>query len=663
MAELGEELWRPDAAFRDAAKLTAFMEWLAENRGKRFADYHALWRWSVDDLEGFWQSVWDYFGLHSSTPYTRPLAEERMPGARWFDGARVSYPARLLEPGRDEDVAIHHFSECREPGRLTRGELRAQVRSVAIGLRKAGVKSGDRVAAYMPNTPEATIAMLATTAIGGVWSSCSPDFGVNSVLDRFRQIEPKVLFAVDGYRYGGKSFERKEAVRALLDGLPSVEQVVYLPYLDPGDPGRPFPSAQTWEEIASTPCASDDDPLAADHLFDHPLWVVYSSGTTGLPKGIVHGHGGVLLEQLKLHGLHTNLGPESCMFFYTTTGWVMFNLLVNAMATGASIVLYDGSPAYPDLYSLWRMAEQTDTTNFGTSPTFINILAQNGVRPRDRIDVSKLRGIICSGSPLTPESFEWFYANVRSDLWVSSISGGTDVVTGFVGAAATLPVHAGEIQAPSLGVDVHAFDANGNSVIEEEGELVVTRPMPSMPLNFWNDPDGRRYHESYFDVYPGVWRHGDLLRITSRGSCVISGRSDSTLNRFGIRIGTSEVYRTVEAMDEIVDSLVVHLTPNQHDSLMVLFVVLREGGRLDEPLIERICATLRTERSPRHVPDRVIAIDAVPYTLTGKKMEVPVKRILSGQAVEEVANRDAMADPQALETFTRLAASMLKAEF
>lgn len=658
MATTGQLLWTPTETFKSRARITAYQQWLARERGLKFTDYAALHRWSVTDIGAFWESIWDYFEVRSSTPRGPALVDARMPGAKWFPTARMNYARQLVEVGADNDVAVDHYSELRESGQLTWGELRRLTRNVAHALRELGVQSGDRVAAYMPNVPEALVAMTATTGIGALWSSCSPDFGVSSVLDRFRQIEPKVLFVVDGYRYGGKDFDRREAAQQLLDALPSVEHVVYLPYLFDEVSVVGDARARTWESMIEDLPSDAPDPLAQDFPFDHPLWVVYSSGTTGLPKGMVHGHGSMILEHLKTHALHMNHGPDSKLFFYTTTGWIMFNLLAAALITGCSIVQYDGNPAHPDLNALWRIVGRSKVTTFGTSPTFVNTLAQNNVRPRDDFDLTSLDTVLCTGSPLTPESFEWFYQAVKSDLWVASISGGTDVAAGFVAGVPTLPVHSGEIQAHCLGVDVRSYDANGQSVIEEEGELVITQPMPTMPLYFWNDADGTRYHTSYFDTYPGVWRHGDLVRITERGSSVISGRSDSTLNRHGIRIGTSEIYRSVEGLEEVVDSMVVHLDADEDDARLPLFVVLREGVRLDEQLVARIKTRIREERSPRHVPDSVHQVPMIPYTLTGKKMEVPTKKILLGADPHAVANADAMANPEALEHFVRLAADV-----
>jgi acetoacetyl-CoA synthetase len=660
MPETGDLHWTPSTEFAASTHLRAFERWLHAHHGLAFENYKALHAWSVADLDRFWRLLWDFFELPSPPAPGAALVDPKMPGAKWFPDVEVNYGRALLAPGEDSQVAVQHFSEAREPGALTWGQLRQQSHSVAATLQALSLNPGDRVAAYLPNIPEALVAMIATTGSGALWSSCSPDFGVASVLDRFRQIEPKVLIAVDGYRYGGRNFDRREAIQALVGALPSVQHIVYVPYLFPNEPAPSHINnipVISWTSASTQRLVAGGDPFARDFPFDHPLWVVYSSGTTGLPKGMVHGHGGTLIEHLKAHSLHMNHGPESTLFFYTTTGWIMFNLLAAALLTGCSIVQYDGNPAYPDMKTLWRIAETAKVTSFGTSPTFVQTLTQHQVRPSDEFNLSALRGALCTGSPLTPESFAWFYENVKADLWVSSVSGGTDVATAFVGGAPTLPVHSGEIQALCLGVDVHAYDANGLSVTEEEGELVLTQPMPSMPLYFWNDPDGKRYHESYFDTYPGVWRHGDLMRITERGSSVISGRSDSTLNRHGIRIGTSEIYRAVEALEEIADSLVIHQQADDGDGRLTLFVVVDGENTLDDDLGARIRTHLRTERSPRHVPDDIVQIPMVPYTLTGKKMEVPVKKILQGIDPSKAANLDAMANPQALQAYVEYANS------
>lgn len=653
MAKLGELLHTPGTAAIDRAGVTQLMRWLETGRGLRLDGYFDLWRWSVADVDRFWRELWTYFEVGAPLSAGQALADPAMPGAVWFPGQRVNYARRMLDAGPDDALALHAFSELRESMRLTRGELRHKVFCMARALRAIGVQPGDRVAAYLPNTPEAIISLLAVTGIGAVWSSCSPDFGVGSALDRFRQIDPRVLITVDGYRYGGRDFDRRAEIGELIAALPDLAQVIHMPYLFPEGEGTPQ-GAWTFEHVMGGAFDGDDDPLETSLPFDHPLWIVYSSGTTGLPKGMVHGHGGCLLEHLKLTTMHLGLRPGSRLFFYTTTGWIMFNLLASALICGASAVQYDGNPGWPDENTLFRIAQDSGTTNFGTSPTFVQMLGSRGARPMDGFDLSPLEGVLCTGSPLTPESFNWIYENVKRDLWVSSISGGTDVASGFVGGVQTLPVHAGELQAPLLGVDVAAFDDRGQPASDGIGELVITQPMPSMPLNFWNDADGSRYAEAYFEQYPGVWRHGDLLQVTERGSYVIPGRSDSTLNRHGIRIGTSEIYRTVEADEDVRDSIIVHLDSGGADDRLVLFVVLREGVTLDAALAARIRSDLRRERSPRHVPEVILAVAAIPYTLTGKKMEVPLKRMLQGADAQAVANTDAMMNPEALAAFAAL---------
>jgi acetoacetyl-CoA synthetase len=661
MAVLGEKLWSPDAARIERAGVTQFTHWLERNRDLQLAGYSELWQWSIGDLDGFWRALWEYFDVSSPVAPTIGLAEPSMPGAIWFPGTRVNYARAMLDAGPDEAIALIAYSELREPLEMDRAELRRQVYCVARALRAAGVEPGDRVAAYLPNTPEAVVAMLAVTGIGAIWSSCSPDFGVGSALDRFRQIQPKVLFTVDGYRYGGRGFDRRAQIDEMLRALPDVEQVIHLPYLEPISDWRPTVvgragGALRFEEVIGGLFAGDDDPLCAHLPFEHPLWIVYSSGTTGLPKGMVHSHGGVLLEHLKSTHIHLGLGPQSRLFFYTTTGWIMFNVLASALLAGSAVVLYDGNPGWPDDSTLWRIAQDSKATNFGTSPTFVSALAQRGAVPRQQFDLSALDGVLCTGSPLTPESFSWIYDNVKSDLWVSSISGGTDVACGFIGGVPTLPVHSGELQVPCLGVDVRALDPAGNSVTQAEGELVIMQPMPSMPLHFWNDADGSRYRRAYFEQYPGRWRHGDLLHVTARGTYVIAGRSDSTLNRHGVRMGTSEIYRTVEADDAVRDSIVVHLDGLDGPDRLVLFVVLAEGVQLDDELTARLRSNLRRERSPRHVPEDIIAVPDIPYTLTGKKMEVPVKRILQGAEPTSVSNADAMRNPESLSVYAAAAA-------
>jgi acetoacetyl-CoA synthetase len=616
---MGTLLWEPPAEMVERTVMTRYLR----ERGK--GDYDELWRWSVDDLEGFWASIWDFFGVQGG--YNRVLGSTDMPGAEWFPGARVNYAEHLFR-GRDDDaVAIVHASELRELSELTWGELRRQTASMAARLRALGVEKGDRVAAYMPNLPETVAAFLATASIGAIWSSCSPDFGARSVIDRFAQIEPKVLLAVDGYRYNGRDFDRRESVERIV--AETGGQVLNLGYLD----GSGWP----------------DDPggeLGFESLeFDHPLWVLYSSGTTGLPKAIVQGQGGILLEHLKMLNLHVDARSGDRVFWFTTTGWMMWNFLVSGLLTEAAIVLYDGSPGHPDMGVLWDLAEQAGITCFGTSAAYIGACMKAGVEPAQGRDLSRLRAVGSTGSPLSPEGFRWVYDHVGEDTWLFSTSGGTDLCTAFVGGVPLLPVYEGELQARALGAAVESWDPEGRPLVGEVGELVITKPMPSMPLRLWNDPDGERYRESYFDMYPGIWRHGDWIEITERGTAIITGRSDSTINRGGIRMGTAEIYRSVLALDEVVDALVVDV------GTMPLFVVLREGTELDDDLVARIRARVREDCSPRHVPDEVVAVKEVPRTLSGKVLELPVKRILMGTPPEQAASRDSLQNPAALDFF------------
>ncbi len=648
MLKEGDLLWQPGEARIAQAELTRFMHWLGRERGLRFADYAALHAWSVNELEAFWQAIWDYFEIESAAPYERVLAERVMPGAKWFVGARLNFAQHVLRHAAGEAPALFFAAEQRALTTWSWDQLREEVARVAAGLRARGIGAGDRVVAFMPNIPETMVACLAVTAIGAVWSSCSTDFGAASVLDRFQQIEPKALFTVDGYRYGGKAFDRRGEARTIIEALPSLEHVVHLPYLD-ADAAAPVAHAVSWAELRGSGAAPALEFAQLD--FDHPLWVVYSSGTTGLPKAIVHGHGGIVLELHKMLALQCNLGPGSRMFFYTTSGWIMWNILMSAMLVGAAPVIYDGHPAAPDVDMLWRLAAESGATQFGASPTYLAMMQKEGVVPKERYDLSAIEGILLTGSPATPESMQWLYENVNADLWVTSQSGGTDVASGFVSGSCTLPVYAGEIQARALGVDVQAFNDAGESVIGEVGELVVTRPMPSMPLYFWNDEGGQRYFESYFDTFPGVWRHGDFFELNARGGCFIKGRSDSTLNRYGVRIGTAEIYRCVEALDEIDDALVVNLDLPGGNFFMPMFIRLAAGCVLDDALKKKMAQALRTQCSPRHVPDQVYAVDEIPYTLTGKKLEVPVRKILMGFDIDKSVSRDAMQNPGSIDYF------------
>ncbi len=653
----GSLLWSPTPAVKANANLTQYMNWLAQTRGLQFSDYPTLWRWSVTRVEDFWQSVWDYFDVRASQPPTAVLDERIMPGARWFSGAKLNYAENFFARQWADRPAIYYQPEDAPLQTLSWAEIERQTAVLAQVLRDRGVQPGDRVVAYMPHIPETIIALFAVASLGAVWSSCSPDFGSRSVLDRFQQIEPKALLAVDGYRYGGKAFDRLETVAELQDGLPTLAQTILFPLLGEGRDLAPLVNTVVWDDLLAATAVTP--PLTFAQLpFDHPLWVLYSSGTTGKPKPIVQGHGGILLEHLKMAALHLDLKPDDRFFWYTSTGWMMWNFLVGGLLAGATIVIYNGSPGYPDMNALWRLAAQCGVTYFGTSAAFVSACMKAGIQPNRDFDLRAVRAVGATGSPLTVDGFAWIYDNVNRELALESVSGGTDLCTAFVGGCRLLPIYAGEIQGACLGAKVEAFDLDCRAVIDEVGELVITAPMPSMPLYFWNDADHARYRDSYFDMYPGVWRHGDWVKVNERGGCVIYGRSDSTINRQGIRMGTSEIYQAVEALDDVLDSLIVDLELLGRESYMPLFVVLRAGVTLDDDLKQRIRQKIRADISPRHVPDDIFAIDQIPYTLSGKKMEVPVRRILLGQDVGKVVNPGAMRNPGAIDYFVEMAGSL-----
>ncbi len=652
MLNEGDLLWRPSQSRIDSSEMTRFMRWLSRERDLVFDSYEALRQWSVDDVASFWAAFWDFYEIQSATPYKQVLKEAVMPGAQWFEGATLNFAEHALRHARGEEPAILFASEVEPLARLSWDELRAQVARLAHALRESGVQPGDRVVAFMPNIPETMIACLAVVSVGAIWSSCATDFGATTVLDRFQQIEPRLLFTVDGYRYGNKDFDRSNEVRAIIDGLPTLQQVIYLPYLDK-TAAAPVDSAVPWSDFLGD---AEVPPLVFEPLaFDHPLWVVYSSGTTGLPKAIVHGHGGVLLELHKMLGLHSNLRPDTRMFFYSSSGWIMWNILMASLLVGSTPVLYDGHPSAPEVDILWRLASESRATLFGASPTYLAMMQKEGVVPKTSYDFDAMEGVLLTGSPATPESMQWLYENVKQDLWVTSQSGGTDVTSAFVNGSCNLPVYAGEIQARSLGVDAHAFNEAGEPVINEVGELVISQPMPSMPLYFWNDEGNHRYLDSYFDTWPGVWRHGDFFELNDRGGCFIRGRSDSTLNRYGVRIGTAEIYRCVEALDEVEDSMVVNLDLPEGKFFMPMFVRLKQGQELSEALKQKITQALKRQCSPRHVPDAYYAVPAIPYTLTGKKLEVPVRKILMGGDVARSVSRDAMQNPASIDYFIEFA--------
>lgn len=628
-------VWTPSTLETEHSEMALLM------RAVGAADYNDLWQWSVDDVGRFWRTVWDRYDIQADGDPTVALASAEMPGATWFPDVRLSFPEHVFRGKNADAVAIQAFSEDAGYERWTWRRLTEETARVRAGLQAMGVGRGDRVAAYLPNVPETIAAFLAVSSLGAIWSCCAPDFGSRTVVDRLAQIEPKILLYVDNYRFNGQQFDRRDAVAELTANLPTVQRAVRLDR--PG--GR-----TDWD--AAFPVT--DTPMAFERLpFDHPLWIVYSSGTTGLPKAIVHGHGGLLLEQLKVWRLHHDLTADDVVFWYTTTGWVMWNVVVGALLTSASIVVYDGSPAFPDWGVLWDIVEKADVTVFGAGAAYIHSCMKRGVEPTEGRNLARLRAISSSASPLAPEAYHWVAEKLGKHVWLSSSSGGTDVAGGFVGGSPLMPVYAGEIPARMLGVAVESWDDDGNQLIEEVGELVVTAPMPSMPVFFWNDPDNARYRDSYFATYPGVWRHGDWIRITDRGSAVIYGRSDSTINRGGVRMGTGEIYAAVMAIDEIVDAMVVDVPDPDGVGAgsMSLFVVLADGVELSDAMRDEVRNRIRRDCSPRHIPDHIVAVPAVPRTLTGKVLEVPVKKLLMGRDPEQVASRDALANPDAFDWF------------
>jgi acetoacetyl-CoA synthetase len=635
---VGRTLWEPPPDVRESTVVGRYISWLRRERGLSFDSYDELWRWSVDDLAGFWSSIWSFFEVAPGTAHGPVLGRAEMPGAEWFPEARLNYAAHALAttgPG----TAVLARSNGHHDTALSWDELRDLVARCRTGLTRLGVRRGDRVVAYLPNGPEALVAFLATASLGAVWASCPPEFGVQSVLDRFGQLDPTLLLVVRGYRYGAKDVDRTAEVDAIVAGLPSVTAVVDVD--------------EAWDDLLAERGELAFEPVP----FDHPLYVLFSSGTTGPPKAIVHGHGGILLEHLKALGLHHDLGPGDRFFWFSTTGWMMWNLLVSGLCVGATIVLFDGDPAWPDLGTLWRLAGETGVTVFGVSAPFLLACRNAGIEPRALADVSAVRSVGSTGAPLPVEGFEWVDEQLPG-AWLTSVSGGTDVCTAFVGGSPLLPVVAGEISCRYLGSSVEAFDDDGRSLVGEQGELVVTRPLPSMPVGFWGDDDGHRYRDAYFSRFAGVWSHGDWITITDRGSCIITGRSDATLNRGGVRLGTSEFYTVVESLDGVSDSLVVHLEDDAGGpGQLLLFVTLESGHDLDDALTGRIASELRGRLSPRHVPDRVVAVPAIPRTHSGKKLEVPVKRILRGAEPDAVVSRGSLADPSAIDAFAAFAAN------
>ncbi len=640
-----ELLWRPDPT-RDNG-MTAFRSWLRSERGQDFPDYESLWEWSVSDLEGFWGAMATYFDVRFHTAPSRVLGSSDMPGAQWFPGSTLNYAEHALRRGADDDLAVIFHREDGVASSLTFGALRSRVAAFRAALASLGVSTGDRVVALVPNAPEALIAFLAAASLGATWSSCSPDFGARAVADRFTQISPTVFVAVSGYVYNGRSFDCRPVVEEIRSQIPSLRATVLIDYLDNGSS---LPDTLSFSDLVA---AHEGAPLEFTPVpFDHPLWVLYSSGTTGLPKGIVQGHGGIVVEHLKMLALHSDLGPGDRFFWFTTTGWMMWNYLVGGLLVGTTIVLYDGSPAFPDLNTLWHLAEQHRVTYFGTSAPYVQSCLKEGLDPSSRYDLTGLRVVGSTGAPLTPEGFRWIASAVGKDVQIASVSGGTDLCTAFVAASPDRPVWLGELSCRALGAAVFAYDEAGVALDDAVGELVITKPMPSMPVFFWGDADGSRLRDAYFDTYPGIWRHGDWIRITPRGSAVIYGRSDSTLNRGGVRMGTSEFYRVVESIPGVVDSLVID-TSGVSEGELLCFVVLDGVTLADvEPLLRR---ELRSSLSPRHVPNRFVAVAEIPRTLNGKKCEVPVKKILAGADPDKAVSRGALRNPESLQPFLELA--------
>ncbi|MGY1705203.1 acetoacetate--CoA ligase [Geodermatophilus sp. SYSU D00697] len=649
-------LWRPTPESARATQLGRFADWVAERRGLDFGDpldYDAIWRWSVEHLDQFWGDIATWSGVLPGVPDDRVLTRREMPGAEWFPGTTLNYAEQALRAGADGTVpadspALVAVAEDRDPVEVSWAALRARVGAFAATLRRLGVRRGDRVAGYLPNVPEAVVAFLGTAAIGAVWSSCAPDFGTRAVLDRFAQIEPTVLVAVDGYHFNGKEYDRRDVVRELRAALPTVRTTIAVPRLHPDAlPDDVLP----WADAV----ADEQEPQFEQVPFDHPLWIVYSSGTTGLPKGIVHGHGAITLEERKQLALHGDVGPGDRFYWYASTAWIMWNIATSALLCGATVVVHDGAPAYPSIDAQFAIAAQTRLTYLGTSAGYLTACEKAGIRPGVTHDLSALRFIGSTGSPLPASAFGWVYDAVKPDVFLGSLSGGTDVATGFVGSTLLLPVTAGELQRPMLGVAAAAWDEQGRPVVGELGELVVTEPMPSMPLYFWNDPDGSRYREAYFETWPGVWRHGDWMEVTDRGTCVITGRSDSTLNRGGVRMGTADIYAAVEAIPEVLDCVVLGVEQRDGGYWMPLFVKLADGQELTAELEATIKDAIRRQASPRHVPDEVVAVPGVPHTRTGKRLEVPLKRLFQGVDPARALNVGAVDDPAAVEHYVALA--------
>ena len=649
----GVLLWEPSKQQIENSSITHFRNWINEEKGLSVQNPAELWKWSVDELELFWESVWKYCKIKSHSPYEQVLETRTMPGAKWFAGATVNYAEHVFRNSREDRPALIFKSETVLNREVSWQELQDKTAMVRQYLISLGVKKGDRVVAYMPNIPETVFAFLACASIGAIWSVCSPDFGTGSIIDRFKQIEPTVLFAVDGYSYNGKIHNKLESVEELQAELPTLTKTILFPYIQ-SELSISNNHTVYWDDILQEHAELKFDAVP----FDHPLWILFSSGTTGLPKPIVQGQGGIIVEHLKTLTVEQGIDQDDVFFWFTTTGWMMWNLLMAGLLAGGTVVLYDGSPAYPNMNVLWDFADEVGITFFGTSAAFLNICMKMGVKPNENNAFSKLKAVYSTGSPLSVEGFSWGYENIKKDLWLVSASGGTDICAAFVGGCPVLPVYAGEIQARALGANVQAFNNAGQSVLNEVGELVITNPMPSMPLYFWNDQDNQRYLESYFEMFPGIWRHGDWIKIDEKGSSVIFGRSDSTINRQGVRLGTSEIYRVVEALEEVIEGLVVDLEYLGRNSYLALFIVLKPNSVLSDSLKEKIKAEIKQKVSPRFVPNEIFEVKEVPKTFSGKKLEVPIRKILLGQPIEKVVNRGSVANPDSLNYFIELSKEM-----
>lgn len=640
-------LWTPSTERADASTMADFMRWLRDNRGLEFDDYPAMWDWSVSDLEGFWSAIWQFFAIRSTKPYRVILENRAMPGAIWCPGAELNYADQILSHAKliPDQPALIVQSETFGRTELSWAELAAQVSSVASRFRAMGVEKGDRVVAILPNTETALIACLAAVSLGAIWSLCAPDMGHVAILDRFRQIKPKVLIAQDGYVHAGKMIDRRDVIETISSGLPSLQQLVMVPVVGDVPDG-----ALQWSSLTG-----DDVVFSATSVpFEHPLWVVYSSGTTGNPKPIVHGHGGVILEAAK-QSLHQDIRRGDRFCWLTSSGWIMWNAQIFALGQGATVAMFDGAPNHPDMMEVWRFVADEKLTYFGAGAAFFSACMKLGLRP-ETVDLTVLKSLGATGSPLGDDEFDWVYSSVKPDIWLHPVSGGTDLCGAFVGGHPMLPVRVGEMQCRYLGNAVRAFDEAGNELIDQVGELVCTEPLPSMPLYFWGDTGNVRLIESYYDTYPGIWRHGDWIAINQQGGSVIYGRSDATINRKGLRMGSSEIYQAVEALPEVVDSLIVDLEFLGRDSFMPLFVVLTQGTLLDDALRDKINGAIRTSVSARFIPNEIVEITEVPRTLSGKKLEVPIKKLLLGGDPDTVVNRDSMANPDSFDRFIAYAA-------